>query len=87
MTVTCNVQQCGFYDRGFCRQITLNIRDGHCGFVYTKTGAVNQEAINPIEDKYKKKLIIMEGKVNGVRCSEECVDVNSGVSENHSKES
>lgn len=83
MIVLCNVHECGFYDRGFCRNKTLSIIGGQCSFLFNKrTGGVNSYAMASIAEEYKEKLIIMDGEIKD---EEEDVGINSEIVRDNSQ--
>ena len=59
MTVTCNIENCSYYDNGFCGKILLNLYGGKCEEPYNRrTGA--PQYLNSTQSLEDKVPIVIE---------------------------
>lgn len=62
MLVVCKMEKCPFYEGGFCSNKVVRIDvNGHCSQLW-KNGAPRPHGLEPIDDIYKEKIIILEGE-------------------------
>lgn len=62
MLVVCKMEKCPFYEGGFCSNKVVGIDvNGHCSQLW-KNGAPRPHGLEPIDDIYKEKIIILEGE-------------------------
>lgn len=62
MIVVCKMEQCPFYNKGFCSNKTLVVDiNGHCSQLW-RNGAPSPRGLEPIDDKFKEDIVIMEGE-------------------------
>lgn len=62
MLVVCKMEKCPFYEGGFCSNKVVGIDvNGHCSQLW-KNGAPRPHGLEPIDDIYKEKIVILEGE-------------------------
>lgn len=62
MLVVCKMEKCPFYEGGFCSNKVVGIDvNGHCSQLW-KNGAPRPHGLEPIDDVYKEKIVILEGE-------------------------
>ena len=71
MLVVCKMEKCPFYEGGFCSNKVMGIDvNGHCSQLW-KNGAPRPHGLEPIDDIYKEKIIILEGEFKDDKSSKE----------------
>lgn len=81
MLVVCKMGKCPFYEGGFCSNKVVGIDvNGHCSQLW-KNGAPRPHGLEPIDDVYKEKIVILEGEFkddkNRKISERDCESVNS----------
>lgn len=71
MLVVCKMEKCPFYEGGFCSNKVVGIDvNGHCSQLW-KNGAPRPHGLEPIDDVYKEKIVILEGEFKDDKNSKE----------------
>lgn len=71
MLVVCKMEKCPFYEGGFCSNKVVGIDvNGHCSQLW-KNGAPRPHGLEPIDDVYKEKIVILEGEFKDDKSSKE----------------